>query len=160
MESTERENNTRPSSASSDLTQISTTDISSHGDRDDDHDIIPRDLSPQSQKYYLSAAVSSGSGHSRELTAKLSDVELSLEGPGNVSISRSNSDPPPPLPSSPPPNLDDTGTVIIHWFLYVVYFISDSVTDVRLVSPKRRLPTPSEKAMAMAGSAVAEAVLR
>ena len=113
MDSTERENNTRPSSASSDLTQISTTDISSHGERDDDHDITARDFSPQSQKY-ISTAVSSGSGHSRELTAKLSDVELSLEGPGNVSISRSNSDPPPPLPSSPPPNLDDIGRVTSH----------------------------------------------
>lgn len=109
VDSTERDNNTRPSSASSDLTQISTTDISSHGDRDDDNldnDVTHRNLSPQSQKY-ISTAVSSGSG---ELTAKLSDVELSLEGAaGNVSHSRSNSDPPPPLPSSPPPNLDDSG---------------------------------------------------
>ena len=111
---TERETNTRPSSASSDLTQISTTDISSHGDRDEDDvervNLTQRNISETSQKYISSMVSSgSGSGHSRELTTKLSDVEVSLEGVANVSHSRSNSDPPPPLPVSPPPSLDDRG---------------------------------------------------
>ena len=120
---TEREINTRPSSASSDLTQISTTDVSSHGDRDDDDaekvDLTHRNISETSQKYISSMASSgSGSGHSRELTAKLSDVEVSLEGVANVSHSRSNSDPPPPLPVSPPPSLDDMGekNIIIYFY--------------------------------------------
>lgn len=111
---TEKEMNTRPSSASSDLTQISTTDISSHGDREDDDiekDVTPQNISEMSHpsQKYISSAASSGSGHSRELTAKLSDVEVSLEGVANVSHTRSNSDPPPPLPTSPPPSLDDRG---------------------------------------------------
>ena len=116
-EGTERDINTRPSSASSDLTQISTTDISSHGDRDDDEDerdITPRNVTNTShQKYTSSTAHSSGSGQSelRELTAKLSDVEVSLEGGVNVTHFRSSSDSPPPLPLSPPPTLDDTGNV-------------------------------------------------
>jgi hypothetical protein len=118
-EGTERDINTRPSSASSDLTQISTTDISSHGDREDDEE-DERDLTPShvtdtshhhSRKYISSGHTSSGSGpsESRELTAKLSDVEVSLEGGVNVTRLKSSSESPPPLPLSPPPSLDDTG---------------------------------------------------
>ena len=116
-EGTERDINTRPSSASSDLTQISTTDISSHGDREDDEDervITPSNVTDTSHQKYISYAHSSGSGQSefRELTAKLSDVEVSLEGGVNVTHLRSSSDSPPPLPVSPPPTLDDTGTIM------------------------------------------------
>ena len=112
MDSTGRDANTRRSSISSALTEISTTDISSHGERDDEdgeRDVTRRTISetsPRSQMY-VSSAASSGSGQSRELTAKLSDVEVSLEGAANVSHATSDSDQPPPLPSSPPPTLDD-----------------------------------------------------
>lgn len=114
-EGTEKDINTRPSSASSDLTQISTTDISSHGDREDDEDerdITPSDVTNTShQKFVSYAGHSSGSGQSEshEQTAKLSDVEVSLEAGVNMSHLRSSSDSPPPLPLSPPPALDDTG---------------------------------------------------
>ena len=117
-EGTERDINTRPSSASSDLTQISTTDISSHGDREDDEEderyLTPSNVTDtrhlHSRKYVSSGHTSSGSGRSesRELTAKLSDVEVSLEG---VTHLKSSSESPPPLPLSPPPALDDTGTI-------------------------------------------------
>ena len=119
-EGTERDNNTRPSSASSDLTEISTTDISSHGDREEDEnerDVTPSNVTNTSHHKYISSAPSSGSGQSesRELTAKLSDVEVSLEGGVNVTHFRSSSsDSPPPLPLSSPPPMDYTGTIKIN----------------------------------------------
>ena len=113
---TEKDINTRPSSASSDLTQISTTDISSHGDREDgeeeeEGDINPNNISETNQRSqrYISSEASSGSGQLHEQVAKLSDVEVSLEGVAHVTHSKSDSDSPPPVPTSPLPDLDDRG---------------------------------------------------
>ena len=117
-EGTEKDINTRPSSASSDLTLISTTDISSHGDSEDDEKderyFTPSNVTHtrhlHSQKYVSSGHTTSGSGRfeSHELTAKLSDVEVLLEGGVSVTHLKSSYKSPPFLP--PRPALDDTGT--------------------------------------------------
>lgn len=95
--------NTRPSSASSEFTQISTTDL----ETDDD---IDRPIGSGGEHTY--AAVQEGSipGHSfSPASVELSDVEVmvgssAMAGNGTPTHSHTASgEQPPPIPSSPPP---------------------------------------------------------
>lgn len=163
---TKGDTNTRPSSAASDLTDISTTDISSQGERDNDEEvqnIDPSHVSSTSPQKYVSSTQSSSSAHSRELTAKLSDVEVSLEGTG-VNMTHT-SDSPPPLPLSPPPPLDNTGNSYYTNRTKSYAFPgcttnASQCTEEVLISPKKQHPTSSDRSMALARTAVAEATLR
>ncbi len=82
-------------STSSELTQVSTTDISSHGDDLDDEIIDPVALNINLQNHQKSIA--------------LSDIEVKMDS------WLQDSQPPPP-PTSPPPSLDDDeGTVFVSY---------------------------------------------
>ena len=102
--------NTRPSSASSELTQISTTDISSHDDLDDDDEDIAENFDRQL------LALNTNMNNTRQVAApivtspqsgitQLSDVVVSMD---NHARSDSEGSPPPP-PTSAPPALDHDG---------------------------------------------------
>lgn len=192
--------NTKCSSTSSELTQISTTDISSHMDESVSEHAHPTRRTPEGKPLvtdtdaYLAETTETtplrmlqrqgatesdekSALHSDEKSVTLSDVIVSVESmtllesahplqnglthpragitegddhsppplplsPPPAAESPTGDTPPPPLPTALPPDMEDEG---------------DQTTSVQ---PKKIRPSEAEVAMATAGSAIAEVVLR
>ena len=95
------EDEARRYSTSSELTQVSTTDISSHGD-DLDNELIDQAALNKNLQRHMSE-------HSQKSIA-LSDVVIEDVGtPKKSSNEASLSFLPPPVPTSPPPSLEPEG---------------------------------------------------